>query len=109
LDAGFLLLPRRWRAIGKRKLSIKCTKYAYPKAEIRTEEDSEKLLPFLEALVGESAGFWIGLADIDEENSFMWQSTAQLLETFDNWGSNQPDGESAENCVAAMANSNFQW
>jgi len=61
--------------------------------------------------VRNSAGFWIGLADIDVEGTFMWQNTAKTEEDsiFEAWGTSQPDGDSVENCVAMPKEDYFFW
>jgi len=61
--------------------------------------------------VSKSAGFWIGLADIDKEGTYMWQNTGIIEDptTFEAWGTNQPDGGSLENCVAMPKEDYFFW
>jgi len=55
--------------------------------------------------------FWVGLADIDDEGEFKWQTTTETVAStnFAAWGQNQPDGGEAENCVAAMNDHYYFW
>jgi len=61
--------------------------------------------------VGSSRGFWIGLADIDVEGVYLWQSSSEVLDgnEFEAWGTNQPDGVPQENCVAAPKKHYYFW
>jgi hypothetical protein len=80
-------------------------------AEVRDQQRHAALANFMRYKVGNAEGFWIGLADIDEEGQFLWQNTAQdeLPDSFEAWGVDQPDGESAENCVAVPEEDYFFW
>jgi hypothetical protein len=82
-------------------------------AEIRDQEHQETLVDFMteSADASSSSGFWIGLADIDEEGTFMWQTTTVTTATadFQAWAVDQPDGLEDENCAAAMADGDFLW
>ena len=52
---------------------------------------------------------WIGLDDIDEEDTFRWRSSGQQL-TWNNWKSDEPnDPVGGEDCVLADIQNDFVW
>jgi len=60
--------------------------------------------------VGPADGYWINLNDIDEEGSYLWQTSQQVLNPNEEaWGAGQPDGGPAENCVAVPKEHYFFW
>jgi len=75
---------------------------------VRKNDQFAALTNLMREKVDTSSGFWIGLADIDQEGTFMWQSTAEDQTDFEAWGPSQPDGDSDENCVAMVPDS-FLW
>ncbi|XP_052782378.1 perlucin-like [Mya arenaria] len=55
--------------------------------------------------------FWIGLEDKAVEGEWMWASSRTMLEpdAYTNWGPNEPNGVSSENCVFYHPSSNSYW
>jgi len=65
----------------------------------------------MRANIGDSRGFWIGLADMEEEGVYLWQHSLQVLDAdeFHAWGTGQPDDSPQENCVATTEEHYFFW
>jgi len=81
------------------------------KAEVRDQNHHSAIANLMSENVGSVDGYWINLNDIDEEGSYLWQTTLQILDPneFEAWGTSQPDGGPAENCVAAPKEHYFFW
>merc|ERR1712083_525785 len=62
--------------------------------EVSSAQEQQALDLFL--LKG--SDFWIGLSDVGDEGTFVWQESREQAE-YTNWYSNQPDGRTNENCV----------
>ncbi|KAK3084937.1 hypothetical protein FSP39_021693, partial [Pinctada imbricata] len=58
---------------------------------------------------GGSDGFWIGIDDIVEENTFV--DTLGNTITYNNFdaATNQPNGGAAQNCVGVFPEESFTW
>jgi hypothetical protein len=53
--------------------------------------------------------FWIGLNDLQEENSWMWVNSNDPVK-YANWAPNQPDnGGQDENCVHLYPGFSYHW
>ena len=57
-----------------------------------------------------TAYYWIGGSDEDQEGTWTWVSTWTRIspETFQNWMSDEPDGDSGVNCVC-LGKTSDQW
>merc|ERR1712071_384012 len=52
--------------------------------------------------------YWTSGKDDSSEGNWMWTSTQENV-TFENWRSNQPDGEKRENCLYLHSRDEFKW
>lgn len=55
------------------------------------------------------ASYWIGLSDIIQEGTYVWQTTQQRPD-FADWGSDEPnDLHHNEDCIELYQMKNFHW
>lgn len=55
------------------------------------------------------ASYWIGLSDIIQEGTYVWQTTQQRPD-FTDWGSDEPnDLHHNEDCIELYQMKNFHW
>ncbi|XP_060570423.1 perlucin-like protein [Ruditapes philippinarum] len=75
---------------------------------VEIEDDIENQYIVAQAKLYNSA-FWIGLNDLQEENSWMWVNSNDPVK-YANWAPNQPDnGGQDENCVHLYPGFSYHW
>ncbi|XP_060571586.1 collectin-10-like [Ruditapes philippinarum] len=69
------------------------------------QADSEAVNNYLDTLRGNGDTAWIGLNDLETENTFKWDGSQQPV-SFTNWNTNEPNngaGTGEEDCVEMSA------
>ncbi|XP_072017506.1 uncharacterized protein [Amphiura filiformis] len=66
-------------------------------------QDEQK---FIKDLYNNAVNYWIGLTDVLNEDTFVWNDNSTV--DYKNWGPGQPDGEE-QDCVMAHQNSGGLW
>lgn len=83
-------------------VSVQCNKYFIKKKLSLTLTQSPSLSLTL-------ASYWIGLSDIIQEGTYVWQ-TKQQRPDFVDWGSGEPnDLHHNEDCIELYQMKNFHW
>lgn len=53
--------------------------------------------------------YWIGLSDLEYEGNFLWERSRDTIENFHAWGTDEPNGAYAENCVSITNEHTYFW
>jgi hypothetical protein len=80
-------------------------------AEIKSEHDQKSIELFLKA--ADPTGlklFWIGMTDLFQEGTWMWEPSHELASYF-NWNKGQPDNNNGTEHFAHLYNaaSSYKW
>lgn len=82
-------------------VSVQCNKYFIFKKKLPLTQSSSLSLTL--------ASYWIGLSDIIQEGTYVWQTTQQRPD-FADWGSGEPnDLHHNEDCIELYQVKNFHW
>lgn len=53
--------------------------------------------------------FWIGLTDVDHDDTFVWSHSGVELKDFSSWSPGQPDGNGTQSCVSMTKEHFYFW
>ena len=68
-------------------------------ASILNQDQQDEIKLMIEQMGG-NTDFWIGANDIASETNFVWIDGQLIVETYENWGNNEPNNFGGnENCV----------
>lgn len=82
-------------------VSVQCNKYFIFKKKLPLTQSPSLSLTL--------ASYWIGLSDIIQEGTYVWQTTQQRPD-FADWGSGEPnDLHHNEDCIELYQVKNFHW
>lgn len=87
-----------------------CSSVKAKLVEIETESENTFLKTHLQAIgTPHNSSYWIGLSDIIQEGTYVWQTTQQRPD-FADWGSDEPnDLHHNEDCIELYQMKNFHW
>ena len=75
-------------------------------SSILSNEEHDHVAKELDRLGVETA--WIGLSDRNHEGDYRWSD--KFMFNYSNWGANEPNGGTAENCIHMMRSyKNRRW
>lgn len=82
-------------------VSVQCNNYFILKKKLPITQSPSLSLTL--------ASYWIGLSDIIQEGTYVWQTTQQRPD-FADWGSGEPnDLHHNEDCIELYQVKNFHW
>ncbi|XP_062611210.1 perlucin-like protein [Saccostrea cucullata] len=96
----FSMLAEPWPAA-----SSICQAYHTYLAEPKTMSEMNFISGFAEHL---RKDYWLGISDIINENHWVYSSNMDDI-SINNWGKNEPNGHTGENCVLALAGLHYKW
>ena len=77
-------------------------------AEILSQSEQSNLAALLN--IGyKNNSYWIGLSDLAYEGKYEWQHSFTPLGEYNNWVSNQPDGQENDDCIIMMEDYEWGW